>query len=225
MKRNVNSLIGFSVAATDGEIGEVEDFHFDDETWTIRYLIVKTGSWLSERKVLISREALLKDSFAASIFHVNMTMEQVQNSPDIDTDKPVSRQQEAKLNSHHFWGIYWEGGNYAGGMGVGNPPHVTPKESDKTGEDFHLRSAKEVSGYRIHALDGEIGHVNNFIVDDENWQLLNFVVDTHNIIGGKKVLISVKDVRFISFTNWEVFVNLPIADVEGCELFEESKYE
>jgi sporulation protein YlmC with PRC-barrel domain len=106
MKRNINSLIGYSLEATNGKIGEVEDFYFDDETWTIRYLIVKTGGWLSGRKVLISTDALTKTGELTDSIPVNLTIEQIQNSPDIDTDKPVSRQKEAMLNQHHFWKNY-----------------------------------------------------------------------------------------------------------------------
>jgi sporulation protein YlmC with PRC-barrel domain len=102
MKRNINSLIGYSIEATDGKIGTVKDFYFDDETWTIRYLVVETGNWLSGRKVLISPVALIKKNWSNGLIPVNLTKEQIQNSPDIDTDKPVSRQQEAMLNQHHF---------------------------------------------------------------------------------------------------------------------------
>ena len=97
MERNINSLIGFGIEATDGIIGEVEDFYFDDDTWKIRYLIVKTGSWLSGRKVLISMGAIIKKDQLNELIPVNLTKKQVKESPDIDTEKPVSRQQEIKL--------------------------------------------------------------------------------------------------------------------------------
>jgi sporulation protein YlmC with PRC-barrel domain len=225
MKRNIDSLIGYGIEATDGEIGTVKDFYFDDETWTIRYLIVKTGNWLSGRKVLISPVVLTKKEWVNKLIPVNLTKEQVENSPDIDTDKPVSRQKEAMLNQHHFWKNYWGSGSYGGEMGIGNALPIRIKASDRDpSEDIHLCSIAEVGGYAIHALDGEIGHVGDFIIDDETWQLLDLVVDTHNWIGGKKVLIAVRHVRSISFLNWLVNVDIPIAAIEDSQLFDENEY-
>lgn len=114
MKRNIKSLIGFTIGATDGEIGKVTEFYFDDETWTIRYLIVETGSWLFGRKVLISPIALLTPDWENKIFPINLTKEQIKNSPDIDTERPVSRQQELDMYAHYPWGTYWGSGFYAG---------------------------------------------------------------------------------------------------------------
>ena len=226
MKRNINSLIGYSLEATDGVIGEIEDFYFDDETWTIRYLVIKTGSWLSGRKVLISTVALTKTTELNELIPVNLSKEQVQNSPDIDTDKPVSRQKQAMLNQHHFWGNYWGSGSYGGEMGIGNALPVRIKAIDRDPqEDIHLRSTKQVGGYGIYASDGEIGHVGDFIVDDQTWQLLDLVVDTHDWIGGKKVLIEVSHIHTISFIDWEVYVNMSKAEINDCKLFEAAEYE
>jgi len=225
MKRNINSLKGYSIEATDGKIGTVKDFYFDDETWTIRYLVVKTGNRLSGRKVLISPVVLTKKVWLNGSIPVNLTKEQIQNSPDIDTDKPVSRQQEAMLNQHHFWKNYWGSGSYGGEMGIGNALPIRIKAIDRDpSEDIHLRSIAQVSGYAIHASDGEIGHVGDFIIDDQTWQLLDLVVDTHNWIGGKKVLIEVSHVHSISFLNWLVYVHIPIAAIIDSQLFQENAY-
>lgn len=225
MKRNINSLIGYSMQATDGKIGEVEDFYFDDETWTIRYLIVKTGGWFSGRKVLISTTALIKTNKLNELIPVNLTKEQIRNSPDIDTDKPVSRQKEAMLNQHHLWENYWGSGSYGGEMGIANALPVRIKDIDRDpAEDVHLRSILQVDGYTIHASDGEIGHVNDFIVDDETWQLSELVVDTHDWIGGKKVLIAVSHIHSISFLNWLVYVHITIAAIEDSKLFKAAEY-
>ena len=106
MKRSIKSLIGYHIRETNGELGKVDEFYFDDKLWTIRYLIVKTGNWLSEQKVLISPSALLQPDWQKEEFPVNLTKEQIKNSPDIDTDKPVSRQQEEKLYAHYNWRGY-----------------------------------------------------------------------------------------------------------------------
>jgi sporulation protein YlmC with PRC-barrel domain len=225
MKRNINSLIGYGMQATDGKIGEIEDFYFDDESWTIRYLVVKPGGWLSGRKVLVSTSALIKTNEQGELISVNLTMEQIQNSPDIDTDKPVSRQKEAMLNQHHFWKNYWGSGSYGGEMGIGNTLPVRIKDIDRDpAEDIHLRSIVQVDGYTIHASDGEIGHVNDFIFDDQTWQLSDLVVDTHDWIGGKKVLRAISQIHSISFLSWLVYLHIPIAAIEDSKLFEAAEY-
>jgi len=233
MQINTNKLIGYSLQATDGEIGKVETFYFNDDTWTIRYIVVKTGSWLSGRKVLISPEAVLKDSWEPESLPVNLTKEQVSSSPDIDTDKPVSRQQEAELFTHYPWKNYWGGGFYAGGIsGITYPASTIdntilnePETNDKpSGEDQHLRSTDKVAGYNIHATDGDIGHVNDFIMDDQTWQLLFFVVDTHNWFGGKKVLIPVSDIKEVQWDNSKVVIDITVDAVKSSKLFDESEF-
>ena len=225
MEHNINSLLGYGIEAVDGEIGRIEDFYFDDETWIIRYIVVKTGDWLSGRKVLISVKALTHTGIKDGLFPLNITQEQIRTSPDINTEKPVSRQQEAMLNKHHFWQNYWGSGYYGGEMGITNRQPLRIKNLDPDpGEDVHLRSILQVSGYAIHATDGEIGHINDFIVNDQNWTLVELVVDTHNWIGGKKVLIEVTHVHSISFLSWLVYVDIPISAIIDCKLFEEAEF-
>jgi sporulation protein YlmC with PRC-barrel domain len=235
MERNIKSLINYSVAATDGIIGEVPEFYFDDQSYKIRYLIVKTGSWLSERKVLISPDAILKQPWKNSLFSVNLTKKQIKNSPDIDTDKPVSRQQEIELYGHYQWESYWGSGFYGGGamgMGTGMPyPIVDQKvltETDKKDkhidDDIHLRSTETITGYHIHASDGEIGHVKDFIIDDQTWQVMFIVVDTTNWFGGKKVLIPISHIKKIEWTDNLVYLNVSKAAVDHSPLFKEADY-
>ena len=225
MERNITSLIGYGLQATDGEIGEVVDFYFDDETWTIRYLVVKTGNWLSGRKVLVSADGLAPTDIKPDLFPISITKEQIRKSPDIDSDKPVSRQQEDMFNQLHFWENYWGSGSYGGEMGIPNRLPVRIKEIDRDPkEDIHLRSITEVDGYAIHASDGEIGHINDFIVDDQTWRLIDLIVDTHNWIGGKKVLVTVAHVHSISFLNRLVYVNITLADIDTCKIYKEAEY-
>ena len=219
MQRNVNNLIGNNLDATDGEIGRVEDFYFDDQSWTIRYLVVKTGTWLSGRKVLISPHVIPQHSWESGIFPVRLTKEQVRNSPDIDTEKPVSRQQEEQLASHYSWDPYWGTGFYPGAAwGVIPPtPSLDPaeiidptalKELEKSTEDPHLRSCREVIGYHIHATTGDFGRVNDFIVDDQTWQLSYLIVETHTWLGGKNVLVAVRHIKDVQWADSKVVVDL-----------------
>ena len=219
MKRKIKSLIGFTIGATDGEIGKVKEFYFDDKTWTIRYLIVETGSWFFGRKILLSPQALLTPDWEKEIFPVNLTMEQIKGSPEIDTDKPISRRQEEQLFGYYPWTTYWGGGLWAGGMGtsgmmtpstmpleqtVHNSANAAGKENEK---DPYLRSTDKVTGYNIKTTDGEIGDVEDFIINDHTWVIDFMEVDTGNWFPGKKVLISPKLIREINWETTSVIVN------------------
>jgi sporulation protein YlmC with PRC-barrel domain len=213
------------VEATDGLIGDVEDFYFDDQTWHIRYLIIKTGGWLSGREVLISPVSLLKEKWQNGLFSVDLTKKQITDSPDIDTDKPVSRQQEIELYEHYAWEGYWLSGFYPGGyLGVSIPFPVTDENDQKADAETHLRSTTIITGYHIYATDGEIGHVNDFIMDDKTWQIKFIVVDTHNWFGGKKVLIPVGLIKKIEWTDSKVFLVMSKTAVEKCKLFDEADF-
>lgn len=212
------------MGATDGEIGKVTDFYFDDHTWTIRYLIVETGGWLSGRTVLISPQALLKSDWENNVFPVNLTKEQVKNSPDIDVQKPVSRQQEIELSKYYPWsdwgaglapGSLWGAGIGTTGMMAGTmTPLETSIESEennrsttKTNNDPQLRSYEEVKGYNIKAADGAIGDVEDFIVDDSSWKIDLLVVDTGHWLPGKKVLLSLNLIKEIKWATSSVVIN------------------
>lgn len=216
MKHRIDSLVGFTIGGTDGEIGKVKEFYFDDITWTIRYLIVETGSWLFGRKVLISPEAVLTPDWEGKVFPVNLTMEQITNSPLIDTEKPVSRQHEIELYNYYPWTGYWGGGIWAGGMGTSGmmtspalPFEMAIQENiaSKEAENPHLRSTDNVTGYNIKATDGEIGDVEDFIIDDSTWKIDYLLVDTGNWFPGKKVLISPKIIKEVSWENSVFIVN------------------
>ena len=227
MHRNIKSLTGFTMGATDGEIGKVKEFYFDDHTWTIRYLIVETGSWLNNRKVLIAPEALLKPDWEHGIFPVNLTKEQIKNSPDIDTEQPVSRQHEIEMYEYYPWTSYWGGGYWGGGADpAGMLSQVyEPIKQENLGENSvaahdssgnpNLRSTHKVKGYTIHASDGEIGDVEDFIIDDSTWKLDFLVVDTGHWFPGKKVLISPKLIKEIDWDTSTVVVNATEEEVKN----------
>jgi uncharacterized protein YrrD len=232
MQRILSNLIGNNLDATDGEIGKVEDFYFDDQTWTIRYLIIKTGSWLSGREVLIAPQALLKHSWESGIFPVNLTVEQVRKSPDIDTKKPVSRQHEEQLTDYYPWQPYW-GTAFVPGQVWGvipSTPVIDPnmlrdaEKIDKNAGDPHLRSCHRVTGYHIRATDGDIGHINDYILDDQTWQISYLVVDTHNWLGGKKVLVAVRHIKEVQWENTKVTVDLSIEEIKHSASVDEWDY-
>jgi sporulation protein YlmC with PRC-barrel domain len=230
MQRNINRLLDYAIRATDGEIGKVTAFYFDDDNWKIRYLIVRTGTWLFGRKVLISPAALKKGPWESGIFSLDLTKEKIRSSPDIDTDKPVSRQQEIELHKHYPWQNYWGGGQYAYGVfgtAAFNPglDEELAKEADKhSPDDLHLRSTHRVTGYHLHATDGDIGHVKDFIMDDETWQVMYLVVAIHNWLGGKKVLIPVRLIEKVEWDSSKVFIDASVAFVENSPLFDAAEY-
>jgi len=238
MKRSINSLIGYTISATDGELGKVNEFFFDDFSWSIRYLVVDTGTWLTDRKVLIPHAALGTTDWKLRIFHVNLTMDQIRKSPDIDTEKTVSRQKEIELHDYYGLPVYWGNDFYTTPIGmmpfvpIGLIP-VAPNNDDKILEadkksgqqshgDPHLRSTKNVKGYHISADDGEIGHVEDYIVDDEKWKLCYLVVNTHNWIPGKKVLILLRWIKLINWDESMVFVNLSRESIKNSPEFDAS---
>ena len=200
MLRSLEDLHGYTIHATDGDIGTVHAFFFDDKTWAMRYLVVDTGTWLPDRQVLISPIALGQPDWEGQFFPVKLTAEQVRNSPDIDTEQTVSRLHEIELHKHYPWTHYWAGGLWAGGIGTtgmmvgGAEPVEEHLEEDPEGagpeKKSHLRSFDNLRGYMIHETDGHIGEVADLIVDDASWKIDFLVVDTGTWLPGKKVLLA-----------------------------------
>lgn len=227
MQRNVNSLIGRSITATDGQIGEVNEFYFDDESWEIRYVIVKTGYWLAGRKVLIPPDVLLKGFSLLEPFSANLTKEQIRFSPDIDTDKSICRQQEMDLHEHYKIKINWESGLCVDMTGINNPFLVIDRrlwaevdKNDKGPDDVsHLQGTGKIIGYHVHATDGEIGHVKDFIIDDQTWQLEYLVVDIHKWIEEKKVLIPVGQIEVVEWGEFEFYLNIDLHTARNGKLY------
>jgi len=222
MKHSVKSIIGFTLGATDGEIGEVKEFYFDDDTWIVRYLIVDTGNWLFGRVVLISTQAIVNADWVKKIFSVNLTKEQIKNSPDINTDLPVSRQEETKLQKYYPWVQYWGGGSgelaiSPGPLAMGLPrTNLTEEETvEEQNTNKHLRSTDRVTGYKIKATDGEIGEIEDFILDETKWEIDFLLVDTRKWLPGKKVLISPKLINEIDWENSIVSVETKVESIKG----------
>lgn len=201
---------GFTVEATDGKIGHVSDFLFDETTWQLRWLVIDTGSWLSDRKLLLHPSAIDKADAEAHALLVNLTREQVEKSPGIGTDEPFSRHMEYRLNS--YYGINpVQGGAYYGANGYALPltgAQASGQASDAPPADPHLRSLVEVTGYNIEASDGAIGHVKSFLIDDESWDIRYLVADTANWWFGRQVLLSPASVLAIDWGEHKLRLNL-----------------
>ncbi len=230
MLRRVTQLQGYTLRATDGEIGTVDQLYFDDETWAIRYLVVNTGSWLAGRRVLISPIAVGQTDWESQQLEVGLTKQQVEGSPDIITDKPVSRQHEAQYMEYYGYPLYWGGPylwgamSYPAGLATLGSVAVGASVSreDTESADSHLRSTKEVTGYYIEATDGGIGHVENFIVDLHTWAIQYLKVNTRNWWPGKKVLISPRWIERVSWMDATVYVDLSQESIKNGPEYIES---
>ena len=225
MLSNAKTLRGYKLDSRDGEIGTVKEFYFDDHHWTIRYLVADTGTWLMGRQVLISPYALVAVNKEEQHITVDLTKKQIEDSPSLNSDKPVSRQFEETYYGYYGWPMYWSG-PYMWGY---YPTIVRDREkwrkSNQGGKawDPHLRSTDDVSGHNIQASDGEIGHVEDFIVDDETWAIRYLIVDTRNWWPGKKVLLSPQWIERVSWSESKVFLNLPRGTIkQSPEYSEES---
>ena len=224
MLQDIKQLYGKKLGATDGDIGHVKDFYFDDNTWAIRYLVADTGSWLSGRQVLLTHHALGNHAFGlsdadADVLRVGLTRKQIEDSPSIDSHRPVSRQYEAEYYRYYGWPAYWQEGGMLGAAGFPVVmPLVTPEKRPHHGhnqrDDIHLRSTKAVTGYHIHATDGPIGSVSSFMVDGKSWAICKLVVETGHWYAGKEILISPSMIDRISYEDSTVFVNLTKADIQ-----------
>jgi hypothetical protein len=219
MQHHIKDLIGSKLLAVDGAIGHVKDFYLDDQTWAIRYLVADTGSWLTGRLVLLSPHAFGKLDSLEGTLHLKLHRKQIENSPSIESHQPVSRQYEMDYHQYYGWPAYWNA-PAIGGFG-GYPVVIAPSKdqieaqrSHRHHEDKHLRSVIALTGYAIHATDGEIGTVRGFLVDDRKWTISQIVVETGHWYAGKEILISPGKVERISYEDSQVFVNLPKAAIQ-----------
>ncbi|WP_199175624.1 PRC-barrel domain-containing protein [Telmatospirillum siberiense] len=232
MLRNASVINGYAIQAIDGRIGTISDFLFDDATWLIRWLVVDTGSWLSGRRVLLPPSVLGHIDLKKEEFSVRLTMQEVTDSPNIDTEQPVSRQMESQVYNHYGWSPYWGTDFYIGGYGdmsgvlTASPSlDVERQEADvadalRAGGDPHLRSIAAVTGYHIQASDGEIGHIEDFLVQEADWSIHYLVVDTRNWWLGKKVLISPRSARGIDWASEIVTLNVDRQRVKDSPAYE-----
>jgi hypothetical protein len=213
MMQVISALKGYAIEASDGRIGTVADFLFDDASWRVRWLVVDCGTWLTGRKVLIHPSAISRADLDQQQFLVSLTKAQVEKSPELAEDQPVSQQMENQLYTYYGWDPLWGGPYLSETPGAMAWPYMAPpyfglglntgeaqgKRASLRGSDPHVRSVNEVMGYHLHAVDGEIGHIENFMIDDADWSIHYFVVDTRNWWFGKRALISPLAVKSIDW--------------------------
>ena len=200
MLHDLDTLTGSSVIATDGEMGSIRNFLFDDQSWTIRYLVVDVGSWLTRRSVVLAITAVEQPDWVKKTFHVHLTKEQVRHSPDVDTEKPASRQQEIAMQKYFGWPIYWADCE----LGPVSSIPSGRKYPVHTKGDSHLRSAWDLAGYEVWATDGEMGRVEGFIMDDASWHLGYLDVKAGDWLHSRSVLVPTRWVNSVSWADHRV---------------------
>jgi len=222
--RSVQDMVGYRVFATDGELGEVRDIYFDDEKWVVRHLVVDIG----ERAVLLSPIAFKEANWDARVMNVSLSLEQIKNSPDIDTDQPISRQMEAKYYDHHGWPYYW-GGMFPWGGGMF--PYAVAvmseqpdeKKVEPTESETHLRSANAITGYSVEATDGGIGNVEDFIINDARFDVRFVVIDTTPWWFGGKVLLPVEHIKDVDWQQRRMTLDTTQAEVKKAPHWDHAK--
>jgi hypothetical protein len=216
MLQKAREIEGFELRARDGQIGHVSDFFFDDRRWTVRYFVVDTGAWLDHREVLIAPTAVCGVDLTQRLLSVDLTSQQVRESPAVDPTEPISREQELLLTQYYSWPMYWTGAGFGDPLLMSTPPFlpvnaprpVRSKAVSSLDEEHHIRSVDDVRGHRIEANDGMIGHVDEFLLDDRDWSIAYLVVDTRNWWPGKRVLISPEWIFEVGWSEAKVFVDL-----------------
>jgi len=229
MLRKAKDVMDFTLGAQDGEIGRVKDFYFDDEAWTVRYLVADTGKWLALKRVLISPFAVQGFRDRDKVVEINLTRDQVKGSPSIEENAPVSRQYELEYLQYYGWPFYWQGPGLWGpwtepvyrDYPVPGPEAPAPAESEPQ-DDLHLRSTGEVTGYHLEARDGEIGHVADFIIDDADWAIQYLVIDTGHWWPGRKVLLSPVWSTSVDWDRSQVRVDLDRATIKLAPVYDPS---
>jgi hypothetical protein len=194
MLRSIKQSYGNKLGASDGEIGHIKDFYFDDRNWAIRYLVADTGTWLPGRQVLISPHSLAGLDVSGKVVRVNLTRQQIENSPPIESHKPVSRQFEEKYHKYYGWPSYWTG--TAADM-IGPQPE----------REVFLRSAQAVNGYLLQMGEETIGHICDFMMDAKSWTIRQLVVKTGHRLTGKEMTIPTNQVDRVSHEESIVFAH------------------
>jgi sporulation protein YlmC with PRC-barrel domain len=219
MLQKIKELYGRKLAASDGEIGHVKDFYFDDDTWAVRYVVVDTGTWLEGRLVLLSPHAFLHLDKDAKVLPVHLSRAQIENSPSIASHLTVSRQFEEEYNRYYGWPAYWQGGQM---WGMGSFPAIVPtpvpvateRSSPEKHGDSHLQSTRAITGYHIQAVDGMIGEVSDLLLHAKSWAICDLVVETGHLFAGKEIRITTSKINRISFDDSSVFVSLTLEDIK-----------
>jgi len=230
MRRSLRGMLGADVSTLDGALGRLLDVYYDDRLWTVRYLAVgEIGEDGAAR--LVSPLAVERVGGDPERITLALDLERMLAAPDLTLEQPVSLQAEKAYFDFFGWPYYWEGPYAWGAWGVPTAPmppfstlpaagydaftgEVAAPESDEatppegSEASHHLRSADETIGYHVQALDGEIGHTDDFLADERSWHITTVVVNTRNWWFGKKVELPVREVTHVDWGSQLMFVDV-----------------
>ena len=212
MYASFNVLRGFDAAACDGRIGHVTDLFFDDSDWRNRYLVVDTSDWIGGPLVTIPAQALRRIDVERKEVDLDLDREAARHSPDVDAHRPISRRREMELADYFKVTPHWLDGD-------DGPQACGPVDAD----EVHLRSAREVEGYRVRARDGEIGHIIDFLVDDRSLAIRHVVVHTAGWLHSRDVVLAPSHALGIDWALRTVQVDLTRAQVEQSPRYDTHK--
>lgn len=222
MLHSIKALKKCAIHAIDGEVGKVRDVYFDDESWVLRYLVIDTGNWLTRHEVLLSPHSVRSTDWAKEQVHMELDRDRIENSPGIDTHQPVSRQSEAALSRHYGVPYYWDGPHASGKQNFSDEQLRTIQSDIDAGsiEDRHLHSCNEVGGYALFAYDDRVGHVADFLFDEDDWSLQYLVVDPRDLWPGKHVLIPASRVEHVYWSERKVVVDMRSEEVKHSQEYD-----
>lgn len=214
MLHSIHHRYGEKLRASDGEIGHVRDFYFDDQNWAVRYLVADTGRWLMGRLVLLSPHALGHLVPNGKVLLVNLTRQQIEDSPSIEEHKPVSRQHEEEYHRHYGYPYYAQRSALWGlaGYPVLVPP-PRPADAERKRTDSHLRSTRHVKGYKVEAIDGAVGEIEDFLIDGRTWVICKIVIEPGHWSSGEELTIPAEKVSRISYHESTVYLDAPRAAI------------
>jgi hypothetical protein len=220
MLQNTRDLYGKEISATDGHVGTLEDFFFDEKCWLVRYIMADTGEWLSDRTVLLSADFLGEIDTNRNTLDIKLTRKQIENSPAIDSGIPVSRQYEVEYYRYYGLPVYWTSSpipnhDTVEGGETGSDEEIAMRRWRRHSADQYLRSARALEGFHIEGLDGLAGKVSGLFLDDRSWSIPALVVDAGHWYAGKQILISADNIDRINFGDSTVFVNLHRSDIHN----------
>jgi hypothetical protein len=198
-------LTGFQVVGSDDRIGTVKDFLFVDDRWKVRWLVVDTGTWLPGRKVLLHPSAIADVDYDRQEVRTLLTKRQVEGSPDIREDQKLSKDLESRLLAHYGWDPDWGASLFSA---TSEAPPALPGAVVEPVDNPHLRSFQAIKNYRMRATDGEIGSVEDFLVDRAGWNVRYLIVATGKWLIGKEVLLAPYAVVAIDRLNGEIVLNV-----------------
>ncbi len=207
MYYTTETINGFRVMAEGGEVGRIHDCFFDESSRHIRYLVVRTGSWLLGRDVIIVPSHVRDLSLEDEQLTTDLTKDELKNSPDVDTEKPISRRREIEYLSYYGMPMYWGSMPGIPPTGAPTPPEAAPEDGDDTASE--LRSAREITGYALQSQDGPAGTIKDIVFSPETWAVTHLLVRTGGWFSGKEIAVAIKWVEEIDWSRAVVGVDMP----------------